>query len=56
MGSARATALGGLAVLLWSGLALLTVGAARLPPFQLLAFTFGIATLLGLALGAWRGR
>ena len=56
MGSARATALGGLAVLLWSGLALLTVGATRLPPFQLLAFTFGIATLLGLALGAWRGR
>ena len=54
MGSARATALGGLAVLLWSALALLTVGAKRLPPFQLLALTFGIAATLGFALAALR--
>jgi drug/metabolite transporter (DMT)-like permease len=52
----RATALGAVAVLLWSALALLTVGAKRLPPFQLLALTFAVASALGFALGAWRSR
>jgi drug/metabolite transporter (DMT)-like permease len=56
LSSARATALGGVAVLLWSALALLTVGAKRLPPFQLLALTFAIAGAMGLAFAAWRGR
>jgi drug/metabolite transporter (DMT)-like permease len=56
LSSARATALGAGAVLLWSALALLTVGAKRLPPFQLLALTFAIAGAMGLALAAWRGR
>ena len=55
-GSARATALGGAAVLLWSALALLTVGAKRLPPFQLLAMTFALAAALGFALARRRGR
>ena len=50
----RATALGAVAVLLWSALALLTVGAKRLPPFQLLALTFGVAAGLGVFLSILR--
>jgi drug/metabolite transporter (DMT)-like permease len=50
----RATALGAVAVLLWSALALLTVGAKRLPPFQLLALTFGVAGMLGIILSVFR--
>jgi drug/metabolite transporter (DMT)-like permease len=50
----RATALGAVAVLLWSALALLTVGAKRLPPFQLLALTFGMAGVLGILLAVAR--
>jgi drug/metabolite transporter (DMT)-like permease len=50
----RATALGAVAVLLWSALALLTVGAKRLPPFQLLALTFGVAGALGVILAVVR--
>jgi drug/metabolite transporter (DMT)-like permease len=50
----RATALGAVAVLLWSALALLTVGAKRLPPFQLLALTFGMAGMLGILLSVVR--
>lgn len=46
----RATLLGCGAVLLWSALALLTVGASRVPPFQLLALTFAVATALGALL------
>lgn len=38
-----ATGIGGLAILLWSTLALLTTGAAGLPPFQLTAMTFAVA-------------
>ena len=53
-GPARATALGAIAVLLWSALALLTVGAGRLPPFQLLALTFGVAGVLGFLLSVFR--
>ena len=53
-GSARATALGAVAVLLWSALALLTVGAKRLPPFELLALTFGVAGVLGFLLSIVR--
>ena len=40
-----------MAVLLWSALALLTVGAKRLPPFQLLALTFGMAGAWAFAFG-----
>jgi drug/metabolite transporter (DMT)-like permease len=47
----RATLIGAIAVLLWATLALLTTAAAPVPPFQLMALTFGIAFLL--ALGKW---
>lgn len=46
----NATLLGCGAVLLWSALALLTVGASRVPPFQLLGLTFAVATALGVVL------
>src|SRR5262245_10882199 len=45
----RATVVGGIAVLLWATLALLTTAAQPVPPFQLMALTFGIAFLLALA-------
>lgn len=44
----RATAIGFVAVLLWSSLALLTVLTAPVPPFLLNALTFGIGGLVGL--------
>jgi len=44
----RATLIGFGAVLLWSLLALLTVGAAPVPPLQLNAMCFSIATCVGL--------
>ncbi|HEY7688207.1 MAG TPA: DMT family transporter [Dongiaceae bacterium] len=50
-GRLRATLVGGIAVLLWATLALLTTAAQPVPPFQLMALTFGIAFLL--ALGKW---
>jgi drug/metabolite transporter (DMT)-like permease len=49
----RATLIGGLAVLLWALLALLTTQARGIPPFELLAITFGtafVASLLWLGL------
>ncbi len=50
----RATLIGGLAVLLWSALALLTTATAPVPPFQLVALTFGIAFLLALGKWCWQ--
>ncbi len=47
----RATLVGGIAVLLWATLALLTTATQPVPPFQLVALTFGIA--FGLALVRW---
>jgi len=47
----QATFIGGIAVLLWATLALLTTAAQPVPPFQLVALTFGVAFLL--ALGKW---
>ncbi|MEO0677345.1 MAG: DMT family transporter [Pseudomonadota bacterium] len=44
-----ATGLGGLAILLWSLLALLTVGASEIPPLQLNAMCFALATGIGVA-------
>lgn len=49
MTTARATAIGFSAVLMWSLLALFTIGSAPVPPFLLNALTFGIGGLLGLA-------
>jgi drug/metabolite transporter (DMT)-like permease len=48
MTRARATATGFVAVLLWALLALLTVGTAPVPPFQLNAVCFGIGAAIGL--------
>jgi len=48
MTSQRATAIGFTAVLMWSLLALFTIGSAPVPPFLLNALTFGIGGTLGL--------
>ncbi len=48
----RATIVGGLAVLLWALLALFTAASGAVPPFQLAALSFAVASLLGLAY--WR--
>ncbi|MDF3839817.1 hypothetical protein P3W85_43815, partial [Cupriavidus basilensis] len=40
------TAVGAFALLLWATLPLLTAQARRLPPFELLALSFGVAFLL----------
>ena len=53
--SLAATAFGGIAVLLWSGLALLTAPMGRIPPLQLLALTFAIAGAAGLVAAYVRG-
>ena len=42
-GEARATAIGGAAVLMWGALALLTTWSGAVPPFQLVAMAFSIA-------------
>lgn len=51
----RATLIGFSAVLMWALLALLTAASGAVPPFQLLALTFGIATIVGAAASALRG-
>lgn len=48
MKQTRATAIGFSAVLMWSLLALFTIGSAPVPPFLLNALTFGIGGMLGL--------
>lgn len=56
MASQRTATLTGLAaILLWASLAVLTTATGNLPPFQVLAVSFGIASLLGLARAALRG-
>lgn len=52
---ARATAIGALAVALWSALAILTVLAGGVPPLQLVAMTFAIAGSAGMAVRVLRG-
>lgn len=56
MGRTQATLIGLVAVLLWSLLAVLTVGAMPVPPFLLNAVTFGIGGLVGLAWIGLTGR
>lgn len=52
----KATVIGGISILLWGTLALLTqLTENRIPPFQLLAMTFGIAWLLMLVKGLLLG-
>ncbi|GAA0295687.1 aromatic amino acid exporter YddG [Rhodovulum strictum] len=48
MSRSRATTIGFLAVLLWALLALLTVGSAPVPPFQLNTICFAIGGAVGL--------
>ena len=50
-----ATLTGGIAILLWSTLALLTTMTGAVPPFLLVALAFGIAFGLTLAGWLWRG-
>lgn len=50
-----ATLIGLAAILLWASLAVLTTATGTLPPFQVLAISFGVAALLGLARAALRG-
>jgi drug/metabolite transporter (DMT)-like permease len=52
----RATAIGAIAILLWSSLALLTAASGRIPPFELAALTFAVGGAMGLGLTAARGR
>jgi len=52
----RATLIGGTSVLNWATLALFTIMAGPIPPFQLVAMGFAIAFLLGLAWPAAHGR
>lgn len=52
----RATAIGVVAILLWAALALLTVRARGIPPFELLCLSFGVAFLSGMVALALRGR
>lgn len=54
MTPARATLVGGLAILLWSTLALLTAATGSVPPFQLTALTFAVAGFAGCAVAAFR--
>lgn len=49
-----ATAIGFCAVLLWASLATLTAASGAMPPFQLLALTFGIGGVAGVGLWAVR--
>ncbi len=52
--SPRATAIGALAILMWSTLALLTAESGQVPPFQLMAMAFGVAAVTSFAV--WLGR
>jgi drug/metabolite transporter (DMT)-like permease len=54
MSRKRATLIGFSAILLWSLLALFTVGSAPVPPFLLNTLCFGIGGTLGL-IWVWRG-
>ncbi|MGO4915295.1 aromatic amino acid exporter YddG [Pseudogemmobacter sp. W21_MBD1_M6] len=55
MSKGKATAVGFIAVLLWSLLALFTVGSAPVPPFQLNAICFAIGGAIGLIWTARNG-
>ena len=51
----RATLIGSTAILLWGALATLTVLSGDIPPFQLLAMAFALATLIGFLPALWGG-
>lgn len=52
----RATVIGGMAVLIWSTLALFTTATGDIPPFQLVAMAFAVAFALALAKWVVRGQ
>ena len=52
----RATLVGFTAILMWSLLAVLSALSGAVPPFLLCAFSFAIATLIGVAVGAFSPR
>ena len=54
--SLSATLIGFGAIILWSGLALMTALSGDAPPFELAALTFAVGGLCGLAYAAGRGR
>jgi drug/metabolite transporter (DMT)-like permease len=56
MTARSATAIGFVAILLWSTLALFTAMSGRVPPFQLVGMTFVIGGVFVLAIAAGRGR
>ncbi len=51
----NATLVGAVALGLWSSLALLTTASGALPPFQMVAVTFGLAALIGALVQVGRG-
>lgn len=51
----KATALGSIAIVAWSTLAILTTLSSDIPPFQMVAMAFSIATLIGLLYLRMRG-
>ena len=53
MTRSKATGIGFSAILMWALLALLTIGSAPVPPFQLNAMCFGIGGMIGLV---WTAR
>jgi drug/metabolite transporter (DMT)-like permease len=53
--STTATLIGAGAILIWSFLALLTAASGPVPPLQLVAITFVVGSLVGLAVAAVRG-
>ncbi len=55
MTSRTATLVGSVAILLWSLLALFTVGTSPTPPFLLNALCFTLATVLGFGWTLWKG-
>jgi len=54
MSQTLATLIGGVAILSWALLALFTAASGAVPPFQLTAMSFAIATILGIASWAVR--
>lgn len=52
----RATLIGIISVLLWALLALFTATAGAIPPFQLMALTFAVAFIGGMAVLGFRGK
>lgn len=54
MSRSAASLIGGVAILMWAALALLTASSGQVPPFQLAAMTFAIGGLLGASVWVFR--